>query len=150
MNIRPYADPDWEAVRDIYDLSKPDEMRGSVDITAVIPLDQDTAGLALFRDSVILVASDADQVTGFGGYKGNYIAWLFVHPAHRRKGVARALLKEIMGRLRGAVTLNVGSENHAARKLYAGLGFIIEREFTGRFNGHHVAVLRLKYEDTAG
>jgi hypothetical protein len=31
MTIRPYMDSDWEAVRDIYDLSKPDEMRGSVD-----------------------------------------------------------------------------------------------------------------------
>jgi ribosomal protein S18 acetylase RimI-like enzyme len=150
MNIRAYGDSDWEAIRNIYDLSKPDEMRGSVDLAAVIPLNQDAAGLALFRDSVILVADDADQIVGFGGYKGNYISWLFVHPSHRRKGVAHALLEEILGRLQGPITLNVGANNQAARKLYSGFGFIVAREFSGTFNGHDVDVLTLRYEQAAG
>src|SRR4029453_14694373 len=118
MKIRPYEASDWEAVREIYDLSKPDEMRGGVDVRAIVPLGHDPSGLALFRDSVIFVVADAERVVGFGGHKGNYIAWLFVHPAHRRRGVARALLKEIMGQLQGPITLNVGSWNRAALKLY--------------------------------
>jgi ribosomal protein S18 acetylase RimI-like enzyme len=149
MNIRPYADSDWDAIRNIYDLSKPDEMRGSVDIAAVIPLDQDAAALALFRDSVILVADDAEQVTGFSGYKGNDISWLFVHPAHVVRRSRSALLKEILGRLQGLITLNVGTSNQAARKLYSRLGFIIAREFTGKLNGHDVGALTLRYEHAA-
>ena len=125
MKIRPYEASDWEAVREIYDLSKPDEMRGGVDVRAVVPLGQDPSGLALFRDSVSSWPLMLNGVVGFGGHKFKYISWLFVHPAHRRRGIARALLKEIIGHLQGAITLNVGHWNHAARKLFDELGFVV-------------------------
>jgi hypothetical protein len=48
MEIRAYADAAWDAVRNIYDLSKPDEIRGSVDVSAVLPLSDDPRHLALF------------------------------------------------------------------------------------------------------
>ena len=143
MKIRPYTPADWDAVREIYDLSKPDEMRGGVDIGAVVPLQQDAAGLALFRESVIVVAYDGERVIGFAGHKDNYISWLFVHPACRRRGAARALLTEILRRLQGPVTLHVGPWNHAARRLYEELGFVTDGEFTGTFNVRDVAVLTL-------
>ena len=146
MKIRPYKASDWEAVRDIYDLSKPDEMRGGVDVGAIIPLQQDPAGLALFHGSAIFVAEDGDRVIGFGGHRANYISWLFVHPEHRRKGVARALLNEMMEDLEGPATLNVGAWNLAARQLYHEAGFVATREFIGTFNGRDVAVLTLVYE----
>ena len=146
MIVRPYKRSDWEAVRDIYDLSKPDEMRGGVDAGAVIPLQQDPAALALFHGSAIFVADDGGRVIGFGGHRANSISWLFVHPAHRRQGVARALLNEMMGRLEGTVTLNVGVWNLAARHLYNEAGFVTAREFLGTFNGHDVAVLTLVYD----
>ena len=95
------------------------------------------------------VADEADRIIGFGGHKGNYISWLFVHPAHRRQGVARALLREIMGRLKGPITLNVGPWNQAARNLYDDFGFVVAREFTGKFNGYDVGVLTLVF-DRAG
>lgn len=146
MRIRPYETSDWEAVRDIYDVSKPDEMCGGVDASAIIPLQQDPAGLSLFHGSVILVAENNERMIGFGGYKENYISWLFVHPAHRRKGVARGLLSEMMECLQGAVTLNVGSWNLAARQLYNQAGFVTTREFIGTFNGYDVPVLTLVYD----
>ena len=62
MRVRRYTATDWEAVREIYDLSKPDEMRGGVDVSAITPLQHDPAGLALFRASVILVADDGERV----------------------------------------------------------------------------------------
>ena len=72
------------------------------------------------------------------------VRWLFVHPAHRRQGVARALLNVIMGRLKGTVTLNVGPWNLAACRLYESLGFVKVREFPGTFNGPDVAVLTME------
>ena len=51
-----------------------------------------------------------------------------------------------MGRLEGAVTLNVGPWNLAARRLYDDFGFVTAREFIGTFNGHEVAVLTLVYD----
>ncbi len=150
MIVRPYQTSDWEAVRHIYDLSKPDEMRGAVDVSVIIPLHQDQAALALFHGSAVFVADEGGQVIGFGGHRANFISWLFVHPAHRRQGVARALLNEMMGRLEGAVTLNVGPWNQAARQLYDQAGFVTAREFHGTFNGHDVAILTLVYDPARG
>jgi ribosomal protein S18 acetylase RimI-like enzyme len=149
MIIRAYTDADWPTVRDIYDLAKPDEMRGVVAADTILPLDSDPEMKTLFRDSQILVMESDDCIIGFGGNQGNHISWLFVHPAHRREGVAMALVRAIMARLDGSVTLNVSTENTAARRLYARLGFTVEREFIGDFKGHSCPVSRLRYDPAA-
>jgi ribosomal protein S18 acetylase RimI-like enzyme len=146
MEIRSYTDDDWQAVRDIYDRSKPDEMRGSVNLSAIPLLERDPDHLALFRDSSILVMEDASEILGFAGHNGNYISWVYVHPAHRRSGVATALVREILGRLDGTVTLNVARNNHAARALYLRLGFVVAKEFRTQFNGHDVEAMTLSYD----
>lgn len=50
-----------------------------------------------------------------------------VHPGHRRRGIARLLMRRALddGRSRGAVTaqLEVRASNREARRLYASLGF---------------------------
>ena len=75
-------------------------------------------------------------VVGFAGSLGSSISWLFVHPNHRRKGVARALVRELIARLDGPITLNVATINTAARNLYETIGFVVEREFLGEFKGY--------------
>jgi ribosomal protein S18 acetylase RimI-like enzyme len=146
--IRPYRNDDWEAIRRIYDAAKPDEMRGSIqNLSAILPLAEDTRRLLLFRESNITVAEDADQVIGFAGHKENYISWMFVHPRHRRKGVAIALLREMLPRLGRPVTLNVGKNNIPAGRLYEELGFVVERDFIGQWdNGEAVAVFTLRLD----
>jgi len=56
-----------------------------------------------------------------------HINTLAVRPAWRRRGIARQLLVEVLGRsaAEGArrATLEVRRSNEAARRLYAGLGF---------------------------
>lgn len=144
--IRPYNPRDWKSVRAIYDLAKPDEPRGSVEVSAILPLDADIGMKALFQDSEIQVAECVGRVVGFAGTRGNRITWLFVHPAHRRQGVAESLLHHMLRELHGAVTLNVAKSNQAAVRLYKRLGFTIDSEFTGNFNGHLCQVMRLRYE----
>jgi ribosomal protein S18 acetylase RimI-like enzyme len=149
--IRPYRNDDWEAIRTIYDLAKPDEMRGSIqNLSAILPLAEDTRRLLLFRESNITVAEDDDRVIGFAGHKQNYISWMFVHPKHRRQGVAIALLREMLPRLGRPVRLNVGTNNDPARWLYEQLRFVVERDFTGQWdNGEAVAVLRLRLDSAS-
>ena len=65
MTIRAYHDGDWESVREIYDLSKPDEMRGSVDLRAIIPIADDPKALRLFQESDIIVMEEDGKVLGF-------------------------------------------------------------------------------------
>jgi len=149
MTIRPYLDADWDAVCEIHDLSKPDELRGSVDLSAIRPLRLDPAMVMLFAESVNVVAEDQGRVVAYGGYQGNYISSLFVHPGHRRKGIGRALVHDMLGRLTGAVTLNVATNNAAARQLYASMGFVVEKEFTGQFHGQDIRIMTLRHRRAA-
>jgi ribosomal protein S18 acetylase RimI-like enzyme len=93
------------------------------------------------------LAESTDQVIGFAGHKQSYISWMFVHPWHRRRGVAIALLREMLPRLGRPVTLNVGKKNLPARRLYEELGFVVEKDFIGQWdNGEAVAVLTLRLD----
>ena len=63
MTVRPYAESDWPAVRNIDDLAKPDEMRGSIaDLSAILPLEEDARHLALFRESNVTVLEESGTV----------------------------------------------------------------------------------------
>lgn len=79
-----------------------------------------------------LVAKREGKVVGFGG------VWLLVDeahvinvaidPNHRRQGIARNLVSELLVRSKDdgmtCATLEVRSSNDAALKLYEGLGFV--------------------------
>jgi len=57
-----------------------------------------------------------------------HVTSLFVHPAHRRAGIARALVEQLLTRAHGAgleaLKLEVVSSNHAAVALYESFGFV--------------------------
>jgi putative acetyltransferase len=146
MKLRKFEKEDWKAIKTIYNLSKPDEMRGSVDLRALIPIEKDEKGIALFNESQIFVVEENNRILGFGGHKGSYISWLFVHPAQRRRGVAHMILDHILNKLTGTIKLNVGKHNKAAKSLYAKYGFKIEREFTGNFNGYKSEALTMSLD----
>lgn len=143
MKIRPYTKKDWNSVKDIYNISKPDECRGSVDLRAIIPLEDDEKNLKLFSESDIFVMEEDDKVLGFAGNKGNYISWMFVDPAHRRKGIAEKLLNKVLKDLKGEIKLNVAKNNTAGKNLYKKFGFVIEKEFVGNFNGYKSQAMTL-------
>lgn len=149
MELRPYRDEDWAVVCEIYDLSKPDELRGVVESSAVVPLDADQKMSTLFRDSRIVVMEDAGRVVGFAGNRDKFITWLFVHPNSRRQGVGAALIGKLLTELRGPVTLNVVASNAAELALYRSVGFTVEREYPGNFQGSPCQVAKLRHEVTA-
>ncbi len=149
MKLRRYEKEDWNKIKNIYDLSKPDEMRGSIDLRALIPIEKDEKGLILFKESQILVVEENNTILGFGGHKGNYISWLFIHPNHRRRGTAKMILNHILSKQSGSIRLNVGKYNEAAKSLYFKFGFQVEREFTGSFNGYKSKALTLCLHKTS-
>lgn len=149
MRIRPYVHNDWAAVCQIYNLAKPDELLGAVDPNAILRLEADSDMQALFRGSDVFVAEDSARVVGFGGNRGSFITWLFVHPSFRRNGIATSLVRFMLGRLAEPVTLNVMSGNVSARALYERIGFKVEREFQGHFQGNPCNVAKLIYETAA-
>ena len=149
MRLRPYRSDDWAAVCQIYNLAKPDELLGAVELSAILPLEADPDMQALFRGSEVFVAFDSERIAGFGGSRGSFITWLFVHPSFRRKGIATALVRFMLGRLKEPVTLNVMSNNASARALYEGIGFSVVREFQGNFQGNPCSIAKLSYETAA-
>jgi ribosomal protein S18 acetylase RimI-like enzyme len=146
LPIREYEPHDWDSICAIYDIAKPDELRGSADLRAIRPLRDDETMQALFRDSRVLVYEADGWVVGFSGNQGNYISWLFVHPDFRRRGVAARLLREVLRPLNGTVALNVAKNNRPARALYEKNGFVLEKEFVGQWNGYECQVARFRYE----
>ncbi|GMA32866.1 GNAT family N-acetyltransferase [Litorihabitans aurantiacus] len=55
--------------------------------------------------------------------RGPFILDLFVHPAHRRTGLGRALVQTVQGTLRSGIALRVDDSAPEARSLYRALGF---------------------------
>lgn len=54
---------------------------------------------------------------------GPFIIDLFVLPHARRRGIGRALVNAVRGRLKTSIALRVDDSAHAARALYESLGF---------------------------
>jgi ribosomal protein S18 acetylase RimI-like enzyme len=76
---------------------------------------------------------------------------VYVQPQARKRGIARALMTEILGHARGQVTqvhLSVVTENEPARRLYEALGFMIygteprSLRVEGHYLDEHLMVLR--------
>jgi ribosomal protein S18 acetylase RimI-like enzyme len=144
VKLRPYQVEDWPAVCEIYDLAKPDELAGIAVPEAIPQLDSDGIMRKLFEGSVIVVAELSGKVAGFAGSRGSSITWLFVHPEHRRAGVASELLRNLLASLQRPVRLNVAAGNIPARTLYERFGFQVEREFMGSFQGTPCSVAKLR------
>lgn len=115
--VRPAAEADLPRLEEIEHLSFPSQ-----------PWDQD-----LLAKYECLVAASRIQVLGFLSFRtllrprdknqGEFeILNLAVDPAHRRQGIAKALLDHQLAR-GGVHFLEVRESNNAARKLYEGLGF---------------------------
>ena len=140
--IRDYRLDDWPAVCRVHDRSRPDELRGSFDARAFIPLAEDPEG-EYINACTMFIAQHGDDVVGFAGIDEPYLAWLYVDPAHYRRGIGRALLRHCLARLNeDAWTLACGN-NDAALSLYLSEGFVIESRFTGENAGYKGPSARL-------
>lgn len=141
MIIRDYAAGDWDAICRIFNLAKPDEMRGTCDLQAILPLSEDDKLLNLFRSSKIIVAELDEQIVGFAGFSGELISWLFVDPAFYRHGVGSKLLDTVLLNIGENAYLYVARYNEAAKILYSRRGFQIVKEYTGKYNGYEAEAL---------
>ena len=140
--IRAYKESDFSFIESIYNASKIDEFAGEKFDVTVVPLSQDQQMLELLRESKIYIYEKRD-IVGFAGTKGNYISWLFVHPDFRGNNIGKKLVSHVLSELDGEVTLYVARSNTAAINLYQNFGFKIVKEFTGRYLGNPIVVLKM-------
>jgi len=132
--LRKYRVSDQEQVNEIYLLSKEIEFSFSGFKTTVIPLNENVGFYISFEESTIMVAEVDGNICGFGGNKGDYISFLFVHPKYFQKGIGRKIIEAILLDCKKP-HLAVLKENIPAIKLYKSFGFEVEKEFEGVYNG---------------
>ncbi len=145
ITYRDYQDQDWKAICRIHDRARPDELKGSCDPRAFIPIEQDEEVEDLKR-SQKFVACDGDKVVGFVAVDEKYVSFLYVDPAYYGRGIGRNLLQmgvETAGP--GAWTI-VLHKNHPAIKLYESQGFKEVRRFDSDNAGYPCTCLRMERE----
>jgi ribosomal protein S18 acetylase RimI-like enzyme len=142
FTIRLYQDEDWQAVCRVHDLARPDELRGSCDPRAFVPLAEDeTAGDV--HTSQKWVACVGEQVVGFVGVEGTYVSWLYVDPAYYGRGIGRHLLRLGVKEIGPEAWTIALAGNTPAIKLYQSEGFEIQKTFEGENAGYPCTVARL-------
>ncbi len=145
IKIRPYESSDWQRVCQIHDASRPHELKGSCDPRAFVPIEQDPE-VADLRKSQKLVAVEGEEVVGFVGVDGDYLAWLYVDPDYYGKGIGRKLLQAGLAHIPGKAWTIALAGNHKALGLYQSEGFTEVRRYESENAGYPCTCLRLERE----
>ena len=122
ITYRNYEDKDWQAICQIHDRARPDELIGSCDPRGFIPIEQDKEVEDL-KLSKKIVACEEEKVVGFVGVDEDYLAWLYVDPDHYGKGIGRELLRIGIREIGEGVWTIVLDGNKKAIALYESEGF---------------------------
>lgn len=133
--IRPYEERDWPAIEAIHDAARMQELTLAHLAEAFIPLQQAAVSEGLF-DYTVAVAERDGKVAGFVAYTPEELAWLYVAPGCMRQGIGTALVRHVLDRRDGPMTLEVLVGNEPARRLYEGCGFRLTDTVTGRMPGN--------------
>lgn len=143
ITIREYEERDWAVVCQIHDRARPDELRGSCDPRAFIPIEQDPEVEDL-RRAHKHVACDGERVVGFVGVYGDYLAWLYVDPEYYGQGIGRRLLQLGVEEIGPEAWTIVLDNNKGAIHLYESEGFKEARRFESDNAGYPCTCLRLE------
>jgi ribosomal protein S18 acetylase RimI-like enzyme len=143
LDIRPYADADWEAICRVHDRARPLELSGSCDPRAFVPLAEDPTAEDIHR-SRKWVACEGERVVGFVGVEGNYLSWLYVDPDYHGQSVGRRLLRLALSEIGAQAWTIALAGNVPARQLYASEGFVVTRTFEGENAGYPCTCVRLE------
>jgi ribosomal protein S18 acetylase RimI-like enzyme len=142
VTIREFREEDWDAVCLIHDSARPHELAGSCDPRAFVPIEQD-AEVADLRRCRKFVASQDDKVVGFVGIDKDYLAWLYVDPAHFGRGIGRELLRMGVREIGEGAWTKVLMGNKRAIALYESEGFRATGRFAGNNAGYPCSVMKM-------
>jgi len=145
IEIRPYEEKDWQRICTIHDAARPDELIGSCDPRAFVPIEQDSEVEEL-KKSDKYVAVDDEKVIGFVGVDGRYLGWLYIDPAYYHQGIGRRLLQkglDVIGEDAWTIVLD---GNTKAISLYKSEGFKEVQRFDSDNAGYPCTCLRLARE----
>ena len=134
--IRPYRPEDFPGIERVHDRARRVELRYAGLEDAFLPLRIAAEREDLFAYPGLFVAELGGEIAGFAACTQEELAWLYVDPAHFRKGVGRALAEHALQRFPGIRRVEVLSGNAPAQALYARLGFVTAATERGRRPGN--------------
>lgn len=134
--IRPYRPEDFPGIERVHDRARRVELRYAGLEDAFLPLRIAAEREDLFAYPGLFVAELGGEIAGFAACTQEELAWLYVDPAHFRKGVGRALAEHALQRFPGIRRVEVLSGNAPAKALYARLGFVTAATERGRMPGN--------------
>jgi ribosomal protein S18 acetylase RimI-like enzyme len=143
--VRSYQPADWQSLCQIHNLARPDELVGSCDPRAFVPIENDKEIEHLKLCQKIVAVSD-DRVAGFIGVDDGYIGWLYIHPDFYRQGIGRELLKEGLKLIKEKAWTIALAGNSPAVKLYQSEGFIEVNRYESDNAGYPCTCVRLEKE----
>ena len=143
ITYRAYQNADWPAICRIHDRARPDELKGSCDPRAFIPIEQDPEVEDLKR-SQKFVACDANKVVGFSAVDEKYVSFLYVDPDYYSQGIGRKLLQMAVDAIGEKAWTIVLDGNQRAIGLYESEGFKEIERFKGDNAGYPCTCLRME------
>jgi putative acetyltransferase len=147
MAVREYTESDFRAVCSIYLEAKRDELQFESGEHEIVPLSEDAAILAAFRESAVLVFEEK-EVFGFAALFGNQLRAMFVRRDARGKGVGQALLEAARSE-NPELVLNVAKSNVGAMRFYARNGFVATGEDGRTYGDIAVTYIQMKSNSLA-
>ena len=141
--VRSYQPADWQSLCQIHNLARPDELVGSCDPRAFVPIENDKEVEHLKLCQKIVAVSD-DRVAGFIGVDDGYIGWLYIHPDCYRQGIGRELLKEGLKLIKEKAWTIALADNSPAVNLYQSEGFIEVNRYESDNAGYPCTCVRLE------
>lgn len=136
LAIRPYRPEDFPGLERVHDRARRVELRYAGLEDAFLPLRIAAEREDLFAYPGLFVAELGGEIAGFAACTQEELAWLYVDPAHFRKGVGRALAEHALQRFPGIRCVEVLAGNAPAKALYARLGFVTAATERGRMPGN--------------
>ena len=143
LTYREYQEADWMAICQIHDRARPDELRGSCDPRAFVPIELDKEVEDL-KTSKKFVACDDERVVGFVGVDNKYLAWLYIDPSHYGQGIGRELLRIGIREIGDGAWTIVLDGNQKAISLYKSEGFQEARRFESDNAGYPCTCIRME------
>ena len=144
--IEPFSESDLQAVVNIYNATKMDELVNEVRPFKLIPLKQDAKRYkSIFSHSINVYRKE--NIQGFIAFDETHINGLFVLPQYRGQGIGRSLIHNAIQQMGREVHLQVVKSNSSAIQLYLSMGFKVKGEFIAEYNQQDVCVLKMQYHD---
>lgn len=134
-NLRCYRDADWPELCRIHDAARMHELRFSVGEAAFLSLEETAHSEGLF-DGALVVLERKGAVCGFVAFTSEELTWLYVDPAHYRKGYGRQLLRHAIEQAGPIFKTQVLEGNAPALTLYLSEGFEVTARKSGSLVGN--------------